>query len=85
MDNLEALYNYRYGGGSSVYQGSQKYALRDFTQQFHKVELRSDHFFIRGYVTMTDAGDSYNMGALGAYLNEGIKPSPQWAQEYTLA
>ena len=84
-DNLEALYNYRYGGGSSVYQGSQKYALRDFTQQFHKVELRSDHFFIRGYVTMTDAGDSYNMGALGTYLNEGIKPSPQWAQEYTLA
>ena len=69
-DNLEALYNYRYGGGSSVYQGSQKYALRDFTQQFHKVELRSDHFFIRGYVTMTDAGDSYNMGALGTYLNE---------------
>ena len=84
-DNLEALYNYRYGGGSSVYQGSQKYALRDFTQQFHKVELRSDHFFIRGYVTMTDAGDSYNMGALGSYLNESIKPSPQWAQEYTLA
>ncbi|HET6540085.1 MAG TPA: TonB-dependent receptor [Chryseolinea sp.] len=84
-DNLEALYNYRYGGGSSVYQGSQKYALRDFTQQFHKVELRSDHFFLRGYVTMTDAGDSYNMGALGTYLNEGIKPSPQWAQEYTLA
>ena len=34
---------------------------------------------------MTDAGDSYNMGALGTYLNEGIKPSPQWAQEYTLA
>ncbi len=29
--------NYRYGGGSSVYQGSQKYALRDFTQQFYKL------------------------------------------------
>jgi iron complex outermembrane recepter protein len=84
-DNLEALYNYRFGGGSSVYQGSQKYALRDFTQQFHKVELRSDNFFLRGYVTATDAGDSYNMAALGGFMNETIKPSTQWAQEYTLA
>ena len=67
-DKIEALYNYRYGGGSSVYQGSQKYALRDFTQQFHKVELKGSHFFVRGYVTATDAGDSYNMAALGTIL-----------------
>ncbi|HEX5171401.1 MAG TPA: TonB-dependent receptor, partial [Cyclobacteriaceae bacterium] len=97
-DNLEILYNYRYGGGSSVYQGSQKYALRDFTQQFHKLELKSKSFFVRGYVTATDAGDSYNMGALGAYLNEYVlqtapdpnNPSaPYWAgiyaQTYVLA
>ena len=84
-DNLEALYNYRFGGGSSIYQGSQKYALRNFTQQFHKVELRSENFFVRGYITATDAGDSYNIAALGAYMNETIKESPDWAQEYTLA
>ncbi len=71
-DNMEIIYNFRYGGGSSVYQGSQKYALRDFTQQFHKLELRSKNFFIRGYMTATDAGDSYNMGALGGQLNERI-------------
>ncbi|HYF69705.1 MAG TPA: TonB-dependent receptor [Ohtaekwangia sp.] len=89
-DNLEALYNYRFGGGSSVYQGSQKYALRNFTQQFHKVELRSDNFFVRAYVTATDAGDSYNMGALGGQLNERISPTaaqwaPEYAQRYVLA
>lgn len=82
-DNLEVLYNYRYGGGSSVYQGSQKYALRDFTQQFHKLELRSKSFFVRGYVTATDAGDSYNMAALGGLLNERISPTAsQWAPTY---
>ncbi|HEY3405438.1 MAG TPA: TonB-dependent receptor [Ohtaekwangia sp.] len=82
-DNLEAIYNYRYGGGSSVYQGSQKYALRDFTQQFHKLELRSKNFFVRGYITATDAGDSYNMGALGGQLNERISPTrEQWAPTY---
>lgn len=89
-DNLELLYNYRYGGGSSVYQGSQKYALRDFTQQFHKVELKSKNFFVRGYMTATDAGDSYNVGALGAYINEKISDTrtvwaPTYAQTYVLA
>lgn len=89
-DKLEALYNYRFGGGSSVYQGSQKYALRDFTQQFHKLELRSDNFFVRGYVTATDAGDSYNMAALGGQVNERLSPTatrwaPEYAQTYVLA
>ena len=82
-ENVELIYNYRYGGGSSVYQGSQKYALRDFTQQFHKLELRSKNFFLRGYMTATDAGDSYNMGALGGQLNERISPTAtQWAPTY---
>jgi iron complex outermembrane recepter protein len=82
-DKIEAIYNYRFGGGSSVYQGSQKYALRDFTQQFHKIELRGDNFFVRGYMTATDAGDSYNMAALGGLMNERISPTAaQWAPEY---
>lgn len=89
-DKLEALYNYRYGGGSSVYQGSQKYALRDFTQEFHKLELKSTNFFVRGYITATDAGDSYNMAALGGRLNERISPTaaewaPTYGQTYVLA
>ena len=82
-DRVEALYNYRYGGGSSIYQGSAKFVLRDFSQQFHKLELRGDNFFIRGYHTQTDDGDSYNMDALGAFTNERISPSStQWVPSY---
>lgn len=84
-EKLEASYNYRYGGGSSIYQGSEKYALRNFTQEFHRLELRGTNFFVRGYLTATDAGDSYNIAALGTYLNERIKPSEDWAEQYALA
>jgi iron complex outermembrane recepter protein len=92
-DRLEAIYNFRIGGGNSVYQGSQKYALREFTQQFHKLELKGSHFFVRTYVTATDAGKSYNMGALGAFMNEDYNPTvPEegdprtgWATDYVLA
>jgi outer membrane receptor protein involved in Fe transport len=82
-DKVEALYNYRYGGGSSIYQGSAKFILRDFSQQFHKLEVRGDNFFIRGYHTQTDDGDSYNMDALGAFVNERISPSAtEWVPNY---
>lgn len=82
-DKVEALYNYRYGGGSSIYQGSAKFALRDFSQQFHKLEFRGDNFFLRGYHTQTDDGDSYNMNALGGFVNERISPSAEeWVPTY---
>ena len=82
-DKLEVVYAYRLGGGSSVYQGAEKYALRNFTQQFHKLELKGDHFFVRGYMTATNAGKSWNMSALGGFANESVSPtSTQWAPEY---
>ncbi len=85
-DKIEASYNYRYGGGSSVYQGTEKYVLRGFNQQFHKLELKGDNFFVRGYLNHTDAGDSYNLSALGAYMNEELQPTATvWARNYVLA
>jgi iron complex outermembrane recepter protein len=82
-DKLEALYNYRYGSGNAIYQGDAKYALRNFTQEFHKVELKADNFFVRGYLTSTDAGDSYNLLALGTFMNENYAPTQAvWAPDY---
>lgn len=82
-NKMELLYNFRYGGGSSVYQGTEKYVLRNFWQQFHKLELKSDHFFVRGYITETGAADSWNMSAQGAYANEYYsQTASQWAPEY---
>jgi len=74
-DNLEANISYKYGTGASVYQGSERYALRGFVQQFAKAELNSDNWNIRAYRSMTDDGDSYNMTALGAFANEALFPS----------
>lgn len=85
-DKIEALYNYRYGGGSSIYQGTEKYVLRDFSQQFHKFEIKSDNFFVRAYRTATDAGKSYNLSALGGYANETYSPSAtNWVPDYVLS
>jgi iron complex outermembrane recepter protein len=87
---IEAIASYRYGGGSTLYQGGEKYALRDFSQQFLKAELRGDNFFVRAYRSATDAGNSYNVSALGAFANERLRPTrptgdpanPSWAERY---
>jgi outer membrane receptor protein involved in Fe transport len=85
-DKIEVLYNYRYGGGSSIYQGTEKYVLRNFNQQFHKIELKGDNFFLRGYMSGTDAGDSYNLTALGIFANEAFSPSAtKWVPDYIKA
>ncbi|MBS1508620.1 MAG: TonB-dependent receptor [Bacteroidetes bacterium] len=82
-DKVELIGAYRYGGGNSLYQGQAKYALRGFNQQFFKLELKGDNFFVRGYLSATDAGKSYNMDALGAYTNEAMSATAtQWAPEY---
>lgn len=85
-DKIELIYAYRYGGGNSVYQGTEKYALRDFNQQFHRIELKGDNFFLRGYQSATDVGKSYNLSALGAYMNETYSPSATaWVPDMVLA
>ncbi len=82
-DKLELILNHRFGGGSSIYQGTEKYALRDFQQRFYKAELKSDNFFVRAYMTETKDGDSWNMSAQGIYMNEFYSPTQtQWAPEY---
>lgn len=85
-DKMEIFYNYRYGGGSSIYQGTEKYALRNFNQQFHKLELKGSNFYVRAYQSATDAGDSYNLTALGAFMNETYAPSAStWVPDFVLA
>lgn len=82
-DKVEVLYNYRYGSGNAIYQGDAKYALRDFTQIFQKLEFKGSNFFVRGYLTQTDAGDSYNLLALGSFMNERYAPSASvWVPRY---
>lgn len=82
---VEAILAYRFGGGSSIYQGTEKYALRDFTQQFYRAEVRGDNFFVRTYLTQTDAGKSYNLSALGGFGNELLTPSTTWVPDYVVA
>ena len=68
-DKMELLYNLNYGSGTSIYTGAQRYSLRNFNIQQHKLELKGDNFFLRGYTTIENSGESYIADLAGVLIN----------------
>lgn len=81
-DDFEIIYNGRAGYGSTIFQGANRYYIDNFLLQQHKLEFRNDHFFLRGYITAEDAGDSYDMRFAGINVNRQWKSDQQWFGEY---
>ncbi len=67
-DDKEIIFNSRVGFGNTIYQGANRYQLKNFTMFQNKLEFRGDNFFLRGYLTTEDAGNSYDMRFTGINL-----------------
>lgn len=81
-DDFEIQYVGKVGSGNTIYQGANRYNIKNFFLQQHKLELRNDNFFIRGYVTEDKAGDSYDMVFTGININRAWKDDSTWFGEY---
>ena len=68
-DNLEALVQYNFGSGSTVYTANDRFVLDDFSIWTAKAELRSNNFFLRGYRTKESSGDTYAANTLASLIN----------------
>ncbi|UMB59290.1 TonB-dependent receptor [Lutibacter sp. A80] len=79
-DDLEIIYNAKFGQGNTIYQGANRYNINNFFMQQHKIEVRNDNFFVRGYLTDEDAGDSYDMRFAGINLTK--ETAEQWFGTY---
>ena len=81
-NNLELSYVGKVGTGSTIYQGTNRYNINGFFQEQHKLEVRNDNFFLRGYVVADKAGDSYDMVFTGININRAWKDDNTWFGEY---
>ena len=78
-DDFEIIYNGRIGRGSTIYQGANRYYIDNFSLQQHKLEVKNDNFFVRGYITSENAGDSYDTRLAAINVNRKWKrdaPNP---------
>ncbi len=72
-----------FGSASTVYQGTDRYSLKDVHIGQYKAEVSGKHFYIRAYTTQENAGKSYDMVATATLLNEAYAPTATvWAPTY---
>jgi hypothetical protein len=81
-ENLEVIWQSKFGFGNAVYQGANRYYLNNFFMQQHKLEFKGKNFFLRGYTTTEDGGQSYDMLFTGINVNRQWKSDSQWFGEY---
>ncbi len=82
-NSLELSYVGKVGTGNTIYQGTNRYNIAGFFQEQHKLEIKNDNFFVRGYVVGDKAGDSYDMVFTGININRAWKDDNTWFGEYT--
>ncbi|MGB3800878.1 MAG: TonB-dependent receptor [Lewinella sp.] len=83
LESTELLISSNYSTGTTVYQGDNRFSLKDIRFYQHKVELRNrDNFFLRGYVTHEDAGNSYDPYYTALRLQEIHKTDGRWQSDY---
>ncbi|MHB1177206.1 MAG: TonB-dependent receptor domain-containing protein [Daejeonella sp.] len=81
-NTVEAIAQANWGTGTSVYTGSDRYSLRNFSIGQYKLELKGQDFMLRGYTTQERSGDSYISSILGVYINETSKANTTWFPQY---
>ena len=83
LESTELLLTSNYSTGTTVYQGDNRFSLRDIQFFQHRVELRNrNNFFVRAYVTHEDAGNSYDPYFTALRLQELSKSDTDWASSY---
>ena len=81
-DDLEFSYVGKVGTGTTIYQGLNRYNIDGFFQEQHKLEVKNDNFFLRGYVVADKAGDSYDMVFTGINILNDWKDHNTYFGEY---
>ena len=83
-DSPELVYGFNSGFGTTVYQGDNRFSLRDIEFYQHKLELRkSGKWFLRAYRTIEDAGNSYDPYATALRIQDSIRPDVVYGKVYS--
>ncbi|MCP3931216.1 MAG: TonB-dependent receptor plug domain-containing protein [Bacteroidetes bacterium] len=82
-DSPELIIGSSFSRGTTVYQGDNRFSLKDIAFFQTRAELRKqDKFFIRAYYTLDDAGKSYDPYFTALQLQQNAKLQKEWAKDY---
>lgn len=84
FDSPELILSSSLGSGTTVYQGDNRFSLRNILFYQNRIEFRQkDKFFIRAYATNEDAGNSYDPYFTALRLQNAAKNNSLWGKDYS--
>ena len=82
-DKITTNYSFSYSTGNTIYQGDNRYALRGIEFFQHKLEIgEKGKWFLRGYRTSEDAGDTYDVVTTALRMQEAQSNNADWNTNY---
>ncbi len=84
-NDFEIILQSKFGTGNTIYQGANRYALKNFYMNQNRIEIKGKNFFARAYMTDEDAGDSYDMRFAAWNVNRAAKADTNWFTDYATA
>ncbi len=83
FESPELVIGSNYGGGTTVYQGDNRYSLKNIKFYQHKVEIKKrDKYFLRFFATHEDSGDSYDPYFTALLLQQRAGDNEKWGRSY---
>ena len=72
-----------YSNGTTVYQGDNRFSLKNIQFYQNRIELsKRDKYFVRAYVTVDNAGDTYDPYFTALQLQQAAIPDREWRTKY---
>ncbi len=83
FESSELIIGSSFGAGTTVYQGDNRFSLRNIKFFQHKAELKKEgSYFLRLYATHENAGDSYDPFFTALKLQEASGDDVEWNTAY---
>lgn len=81
--DVEAMAASNFSTGSTVYQGDNRYRLKDIQFFQHRIEVRQEgKWFVRAYLTHEDAGRTYDIYTTALRLQDAQGETKDWNTAY---
>ncbi|HBB80931.1 MAG TPA: TonB-dependent receptor, partial [Cryomorphaceae bacterium] len=82
-EHITGIYAVNFGAGTTVYQGDNRYSLKDILFLQNRVELRNEgKWFWRTYATHEDAGNSYDAYFTALRMQDSIVSDQFYSNQY---
>ena len=81
-DDNEIIFQHKVGLGNTIYQGANRYSLKNFFMNQTRLEFKGKNYFARFYLTAENAGDSYDMRFAAWNVNRAWKSDQTWFGQY---